>query len=60
LKHVGVNAARQLSVVLPAAFAGPQLVAYLRDTSTHDALVELTAIVDPAKFADAFGAPVEV
>ena len=55
-----MNAARQLSVVLPAAFAGPQLVAYLRDTSTHDALVELTALVDPAKFADAFGAPVEV
>jgi hypothetical protein len=59
MKHVGVNSARQLSVVLPAAFAGPAMVAALRESSTRDALVDLAAKLDPSRFASEFGAPVE-
>ena len=56
LKHVGVLAARQLSVVLPAAYAGPRLVTYFRESAVHDAIQDLSTKVDDAQFSAAFGA----
>jgi MFS family permease len=56
LKSLSTNAARQLSVVLPAAFAGPQIVAYFRKSSTESAIFDLAHQVEDRAFESAFGA----
>ena len=38
LKNVGNLAARQLSVVMPAAFLGPYIVATMRESASIDAI----------------------
>lgn len=45
-KYVGIIQARQLSVVLPAAFLGPRLVTSLREGGIQQALRDLAAQVD--------------
>lgn len=55
-KHVGIIAARQLSVVLPAAYLGPKLVAWMRERGLTKAIHDLTALVTDADFERAFGA----
>lgn len=56
LNSMGQLTARQLSVVLPAAYLGPQVVSHLRQSSTEAAIAELASKVDDAAFAEAFGA----
>jgi hypothetical protein len=56
LNSMGQLTARQLSVVLPAAYLGPQLVSHLRQSSTEAAIAELASKVDDAAFAEVFGA----
>lgn len=48
--------AYQLSVVAPASFIGPQIVAYFRNWSVNDAIQDLSSQVSPEKFHDTFGA----
>ncbi|GBG33808.1 Monocarboxylate transporter 14 [Hondaea fermentalgiana] len=55
-RSMAVLTARQLSVVLPAAFLGPQIVAHCREASTHSAIEELSTHVDDGAFHHAFGA----
>jgi len=55
-KNVTALTARQLTVVMPAAYVGPKLTAYFREQSIHDACVDLSGKVDPARFQHAFGA----
>lgn len=55
-KNVGILAARQLSVVLPAAFIGPRLVTALRERGIRNAIYDLAAAVPDATFEKAFGA----
>ena len=54
LKNVGNLAARQLSVVMPAAFLGPYIVASMRESASADAIRDLTAKIDDQTFANAF------
>jgi hypothetical protein len=58
LNSMGQLTARQLSVVLPAAYLRPQVVGHLRQSSTEAAVAELASKVevDDAAFAEAFGA----
>jgi MFS family permease len=56
LNSMGQLTARQLSVVLPAAYLGPQVVSHLRQSSTEAAIAELASKVDAAVFAETFGA----
>lgn len=58
-KNVGLMSAYQLSVVMPASFAGPQIVAYMRDSGMHDAITDLTAKLPPGRFEEVFGAAPE-
>lgn len=53
---VGVLQARQLAVVLPAAFIGPRLVTMLRERGIAAALKDLTSQVPDDIFYKAFGA----
>ncbi len=55
----GVLSARQLSVVLPASFAGPMIVSHFRQTATRDAVADLSSQVPDAAFEAAFLAPKE-
>jgi hypothetical protein len=55
----GVLSARQLSVVLPASFAGPMIVSHFRQTATQDAVADLSSQVPDADFEAAFMAPKE-
>lgn len=55
-KHVGVNAARQLSVVMPAAICGPAIVSWLRERGINKAIHDLAALVADAEFVRVFGA----
>lgn len=55
-KHVGVMTARQLSVVMPAAFLGPKIATTLRASSMNEAMADLTAKIDESAFVQAFGA----
>ena len=48
--------AYQLSVVMPASFIGPQVVAYFRNWSVDEAITDLSQQVPPADFINAFGA----
>jgi len=59
-RSTAVQTARQLSVVLPAAFLGPQIVAHCREGSTHKAIEELSTHVDDRAFHHAFGADKDV
>jgi len=56
LKNMGVITARQLSVVMPASFLGPQTVAYFRKADTEKAIIDLSSKVDDNVFEQAFGA----
>jgi MFS family permease len=58
-KNVTALTARQLTVVMPAAYVGPKLTAYFREQSIHSACVDLSSKVDAAHFERAFGAPHE-
>jgi hypothetical protein len=55
-KNVGIMTARQLSVVMPAAFLGPRLVGYFRQNSIREAILDLTSKTDDATFFKTFGA----
>jgi len=55
LNNVAPLSARQLSVVLPASFAGPKIVTYFREESVRSSIVDLSEKVEPAVFEDAFG-----
>lgn len=48
-KNVGVMTARQLSVVMPAAFVGPKVAAYFREKSMNESVIELSSKVDDSK-----------
>ena len=52
-------AARQLSVVLPAAYLGPKVVTSFRESSVKNSIEDLTSKVDNDKFYSAFGATKE-
>jgi hypothetical protein len=54
-KNAGIITARQLSVVLPAAYLGPKLCTHFRDLSIHDAMCNLSRGVDNAVFEATFG-----
>eukprot|EP00462_Mataza_sp_D1_P017256 CAMPEP_0175156026 /NCGR_PEP_ID=MMETSP0087-20121206/21349_1 /TAXON_ID=136419 /ORGANISM="Unknown Unknown, Strain D1" /LENGTH=240 /DNA_ID=CAMNT_0016443341 /DNA_START=63 /DNA_END=785 /DNA_ORIENTATION=+ len=54
--NVGVLTARQLSVVMPASFAGPKLASMLREKGVNQGIRDLTALVDDSVFASTFGA----
>ena len=56
LKNVGNLAARQLSVVMPAAFLGPYIVATMRESASIDAIKELCLNIDDSAFTNAFAA----
>ena len=56
VKSVGLMSAYQLSVVMPASFFGPQVVAYFRQWSTSEAIADLSSQVSPEEFEGAFGA----
>jgi MFS family permease len=58
-KHVGIITAQQLSVVMPAAFAGPWIANYFREKSLRSSATELAALVDPVRFKQAFGATLD-
>ena len=53
----GILSARQLSVVLPASFAGPMIVSHFRTSATQDAIYDLSGKVSDADFESAFMAP---
>jgi len=55
-KYVGIMTARQLSVVMPAAFIGPKVVGYFREKSIREAILDLTSKTDDSAFIKAFGA----
>jgi len=55
-KNVGIMTARQLSVVMPAAFMGPRLVGYFRQNSIRDAILDLTSKAEDSVFYKTFGA----
>ena len=54
LKHVGMLSARQLSVVLPAAMAGPRIVATMRESASYEAMQDLASKIDDEAFFKAF------
>lgn len=56
LKNMTAIVARQLSVVLPAAFAGPYIFASCKEASARRAAHELADKIDPNKFESVFGA----
>ena len=56
VKNCGVLSARQLSVILPTAFAGPRIVSYYRENSIADAVMSLSDKIDDETFRNAFGA----
>ncbi len=55
----GVLSARQLSVVLPASFAGPKIVSHFRSEASDGAMVDLASKVSDVDFERAFLAPKE-
>jgi len=57
VKYVGAIHGRILTAWSIAALTGPTLLSYLRQTSYSNALLELTAKIDPIKFQETFGAP---
>jgi len=55
LKNVAPLSARQLSVVLPGAFAGPKAVTSFRESSVNDAIYRLSENINNDAFESAFG-----
>jgi len=58
-KYVGAIHGRMLLASTAAALAGPTLILTLRSASEKSALMDLLSKVDPAKFQETFGLPVE-
>ena len=56
--HVGGIHGRLLTAWSTAGVLGPFAITYLRDLSRNSAITDLVAQVDPARFQEAFGAPV--
>ncbi len=56
--HVGGIHGRLLTAWSTAGVLGPFAITYLRNISVESAIADLTAKVDPAAFAEKFGAPV--
>jgi len=54
LKNVGPMTARNMSVILPAAYVGPKMAAYLRDRSLHDSILDLSVHISDSDFQEAF------
>ena len=52
----GVLSARQLSVVLPASFAGPAIVSHFRGDANHEAILDLTSKCTDVEFESTFRA----
>jgi MFS family permease len=50
----GVLSARQLSVVLPAALAGPAIVSHFRGEASHEAIVDLVGKCQDQEFETTF------
>eukprot|EP00494_Astrolonche_serrata_P032504 UN32773 len=50
MQNVAAFTARQLSVVLPAAFAGPKITSYIRDKSISEAIHDLTQKISDEDF----------
>jgi hypothetical protein len=57
-KYVGAIHGQLLSFLVVAGLAGPMTCTTLRDYSFREAVRKLSAMVDPAAFEAAFGAPV--
>lgn len=57
--HVGGIHGRLLTAWSTAGVLGPFAITYLRNLSKDNAINDLVAKIDPAAFADKFGAPVE-
>ena len=55
--HVGGIHGRLLTAWSTAGVLGPFAITYLRDLSRNSAITDLVAQVDPARFQEAFGAP---
>ncbi|MCG8639457.1 MAG: OFA family MFS transporter [Desulfobacterales bacterium] len=56
--HVGGIHGRLLTAWSTAGVLGPFAITYLRDLSRNNAITDLVAQIDPAFFAERFGAPV--
>lgn len=57
--HVGGIHGRLLTAWSTAGVLGPFAITYLRDISKNNAIADLVAKIDPAVFAEKFGAPIE-
>ncbi|MDA8870624.1 OFA family MFS transporter [Rhizobiaceae bacterium] len=57
--HVGGIHGRLLTAWSLAGVLGPVAITWLRDISKNDAIANLASSIDPAAFAEKFGAPVE-
>ncbi|MEM9709207.1 MAG: OFA family MFS transporter [Pseudomonadota bacterium] len=55
--HVGGIHGRLLTAWSTAGVLGPFAITYLRNMSKENAIVDLASVVDPAAFAEKFGAP---
>lgn len=55
--HVGGIHGRLLTAWSTAGVLGPFAITYLRDLSRNNAITDLVAQIDPAAFAERFGAP---
>ncbi|MGD1881835.1 MAG: OFA family MFS transporter [Paracoccaceae bacterium] len=56
--HVGGIHGRLLTAWSTAGVLGPFAITYLRNSSKESAIADLAAVVDPAAFAEKFGAPI--
>ena len=56
--HVGGIHGRLLTAWSTAGVLGPFAITYLRNISKENAIADLAAVVDPAAFAEKFGAPI--
>ena len=56
--HVGGIHGRLLTAWSTAGVLGPFAITYLRNISKESAIADLAAVVDPAAFAEKFGAPI--
>lgn len=55
--HMGAIHGRVLSAWAVSAFTGPKVLGFLRQRAESRAIDDLSGVVDPALFADTFGAP---
>uniref|UniRef100_UPI0030EF0D5A OFA family MFS transporter n=1 Tax=Yoonia sp. GPGPB17 TaxID=3026147 RepID=UPI0030EF0D5A len=56
--HVGGIHGRLLTAWSTAGVLGPFAITYLRNSSKESAIADLASVVDPAAFAEKFGAPI--